>query len=273
MKYVLLLLSFVTLAACNRYTVEPGYVGVKVNRLGGNKGVQSEVLTPGRYYLDMNEEVFPFPVFQQNYTWTSNLHEGRPVDESLTIQASEGLGINMDLGISYEIDPAKVSAIFQKYHKGVQELTDIVLRNAVRDALTVSGSKLTVAEIIGPKKGELIKSAEKIVRDEFADVGIKIDKLYLINEMRPPKSVQEALNSSIEATQRAIQAENEVRQARAEADKARAIAQGEADANRIKQASISDQLIKYTAVQKWDGKLPQFTGSGPIPFISTGGGK
>jgi regulator of protease activity HflC (stomatin/prohibitin superfamily) len=257
--------------------VEPGYVGVKVDRTGSGKGVQNEVLGTGRYWLNWNEEVYSFPVFQQNYTWTASHHEGRAVDESLTIQSAEGLGINMDLGISYEIDPAKVALIFQKYHKGVEELTDVVLRNAVRDALTTNGATLTVDQIMGAKKADLIKAAESEVKEEFEPVGIRVTKLFLIGEMRPPKSVQEALNSKIEATQRAIQAENEVRQAKAEAEKEIALAHGKAEANRIKQQSLTPQLLQYEMLQvmreKWNGSVPQFMGSGaqsPVPFVNVG---
>ena len=267
MKKLLLLAVAVGLTACGRHTVEPGYVGVKINRTGGEKGISQEVLPPGRYWLSVNEEVYDFPTFTQNYTWSKSANEGRGADESLTIQSTEGMGINMDLGISYEIQASKVPDIFQKYHKGVDELTDVVLRNAVRDALTEVASKMTVEDIIGPKKSELISNAEDKIRRKFDTMGIKVDSLNLIGEMRPPEAVKNALNAKIEATQKAIQAENEVRQAKAEADKAVATARGEAEANNLKTRSLTPELIRYEAIQKWDGKLPHVTG-GSVPFIN-----
>lgn len=45
--------------------VEAGYVGVRVNLLGGNKGVDSEVLGVGRYWIGWNQELYLFPTFQQ----------------------------------------------------------------------------------------------------------------------------------------------------------------------------------------------------------------
>jgi hypothetical protein len=45
--------------------------------------------------------------------------------------------------------------------------------------------------------------------------------------------------------------------------------QAEADAIRIKAAALKDNpdIVNLNAVQKWDGKLPVYTGGGPVPFI------
>ena len=39
---------------------------------------------------------------------------------------------------------------------------------------------------------------------------------------------------------------------------------------RIKSNALktNKSLIEYEAVQKWDGKLPQYTGGGAMPFIN-----
>lgn len=78
--------------------------------------------------------------------------------------------------------------------------------------------------------------------------------------------------------QAALKAENEVKTAEANAKIAIAKAQGEAEAlkiqadgeayyNRTVAASITDLLVKQDAIEKWDGKMPVYTGSGAVPFI------
>lgn len=269
MKQIVLSMMLVLgLAACSQ-TVPAGHVGVKVYMLGGSKGVDHEVLGVGRYWIGYNEQLFTFPTFMQNYTWTASPTEGNTDDESFTFQTKEGLSVNTDIGISYEIDPTKVSLIFQKYRRGLDEITHTFLRNSVRDALNKSASNMLVEDIYGPKKGDLLTAAQNSVQKDVEPVGIKIDKLYLIGAMRLPENVMAALNSKIQATQKAMQSQNEVVQARAEAEKAIAIAHGEAEANRQKQLSITPALIQYEAVQKWDGVLPNMIGSGTaIPFIN-----
>ena len=92
--------------ACSK--VPAGYVGVKVNLYGTSKGVQAEELAVGRYWIGMNEELYTFPTFTQNYVWTRSSTEGSPNDESISFQTNEGVVVNTDVGISYHINSKKV---------------------------------------------------------------------------------------------------------------------------------------------------------------------
>ena len=92
-----------TLAGCSK--VPAGNVGIKVYLLGKSKGVDTEVLPVGCYWIGVNEELYLFPTFQQNYVWTKSPNEGSKNDESLTFQTIEGMSVNADVGISYHLDP------------------------------------------------------------------------------------------------------------------------------------------------------------------------
>ena len=48
------------ISACSKVPV--GYEGIKVNKLGSDKGVVEEPLSTGRYLLTWNEELFIFPI-------------------------------------------------------------------------------------------------------------------------------------------------------------------------------------------------------------------
>ena len=121
MKSKIVLFMLIVLAtACSK--VPAGYVGVKVNLYGTSKGVQAEELAVGRYWIGMNEELYTFPTFTQNYVWTRSTTEGSPNDESISFQTNEGVVVNTDVGISYHINSKKVTDIFQKYRKGIDEI-------------------------------------------------------------------------------------------------------------------------------------------------------
>ena len=51
-------------------------------------------------------------------------------------------------------------------------------------------------------------------------------------------------------------------QADAEAYAIRTKAEAEAEANRLVAESLTDELINYTEVNKWDGKLPTYMAGG-----------
>lgn len=265
-----------TVAACS--TVPAGHVGVKVFLLGGDKGVDSEELGVGRYWIGMNEELYIFPTFMQNYVWTKDPAEGSSNDESISFQTADGMTANADVGISYSIDPSKVTQIFQTYRRGVDEITDTFLRNMVRDSLVKQASNKPIEYVYGAGKADLMASVQKDVSAQVGSLGIKIDKIYWIGEIRLPSTVIDSINAKNAATQMAQQRQNEVAQAKAEADKkiedARGtaesilrVADAQAKANKLLAQSLTPEFVQYQAITKWDGILPKFTGSAAVPFV------
>lgn len=255
--------------------VPAGNVGVKVYLLGSEKGVsKQEILTPGRYWIGVNEELHLFPTFQQNYNWSASHHEGADYDESFTIQTNDGSKIGVDIGIAYHFEQDKISDIFQKYRKGEEEITRIVLHNNVRDAMVAESSKYSVNQLYAEDKEKFLLDVQKDVKREMDPVGIIIDKLSMTGSLRLPQNVEESLNAKNQAVQDAQKAQNEVAKTEAEARKAVAQAEGEAKsilirakaqsaANIILQHSLTPAFIEYEKVKKWDGQYPQFiSGSG-----------
>jgi regulator of protease activity HflC (stomatin/prohibitin superfamily) len=265
------LLAVVLMSSCSR--VPAGYVGVKYYLLGGEKGVSSEELGPGRYYIGVNEELYLFPTFNQNKTWTADKNEDSPIDESFSFQSKKGLNLDASVGLEYHIPEANVPKVFQLYKKGVDEITDKVLRNAVREAFNIASSTRTAEDMYGEGKVNFLKEVDSLAKAKAAEKYIIIDDIYLIGRIGIPSSVTTALNNKIKANQLASQKENELRQAQADAAKRVATAKGiadallidakaQAEANKILNASITPNLIKYQTVEKWNGTLPQVTSDG-----------
>lgn len=268
LKIAALLVFIPLFAACSR--VPAGYVGVQFNKYGSDKGVQAKPVDPGSYWLGWNEEMYTFPTFMQTYNFTKNKDEGSEQDESLTFQTVEGLSVNADVGVTYSIEPDKVVTLFQTYRKGIDEITHIYIRNMIRDALVNESSTLGIETVYGLGKADLIKKVQADVNAQVAPLGIKIDKIYWIGNLRLPQNVVNAINAKIQATQMAQQRENEVAQAKAEAQKEVATAQGQAQSKLLvaeaeaKAITLLGEASKNNPgaaqlkwIEKWDGHLPQ----------------
>lgn len=275
-KVSLSVLAIAVLSACSK--VPAGNVGVKFDLYGGDKGVTGEVVGPGKYWLGWNEELYLFPTFTQNIEWTADSRPGSETNESLSFQDKEGTIINADVGISLAIRADKADSVFQKYRKGISEITDVYIRNMVRDAINTETSTLDVADVYGPGKEKLMAKVTERVRVQVKDIGIDIEKIYWMSAMRLPEAITKAINAKIEATQKAQQRENELQtataqaqiereKARGEADAKVIAAKGEAEANRLVQASLTTELVEYTKANKWNGILPTTTG-GVIPMMN-----
>lgn len=281
-RVAIVLVGLMFIAACSK--VPAGNVGIKFNKFGSDKGVDLQEKGPGWYWTGVNWDMYTFPVFMQNYTWTKDSDNG---DESMSFQTVEGLSVNADVGITYQLDKTKISKIFQTYRRGVDEITDTFLRNMVRDELNKQASALPIEAVYGKGKSQLIEAVERDVRAQVASIGIIVDRIYWIGELRLPENVTRSINAKIQATQMAEQRKNEVAQAQAEADKARAEAAGQADAKltlaeadaqaiKIRGDALRDNpaLVQLNAVDKWDGHLPTYMlGDGATPFVTLPKGK
>ncbi|HDS0941466.1 TPA: prohibitin family protein [Pseudomonas putida] len=265
------LCALAVLGGCSK--VPAGNVGVIVNLYGSEKGVELKEVGTGKYWVGINEELYLFPTFTQTETWTG--------DETITFQTVEGMKVGGDVGITYAVAPDKVTTLFQKYRAGIDEITNKFLRNMVRDAFNDVASTLPVESVYGAGKADLLTAVEKRVRAQVAPIGINLERIYYASDLALPPQVTNSLNAKIQATQMAEQRRNEVAQAKAEADKERARAQGEADAKlliaqadakaievRAQALRANPDVVTLNAVEKWDGKLPTYTGGqAPLPFI------
>lgn len=282
--FLILLAGFllVGLGACEVRKVTAGNVGVKVYLLGNDKGVESEEVGVGRYWLSINEDMFIFPTFTQNYTWTKDNTEGSRNDESISFGTLEGMSVNSDIGITYRIDPKKVHNVFQKYKRGVDEITDTFLRNMVRDALVEEASTRPIESIYGAGKKELMDAVEASVISQVAEIGIIVEKIYWIGKLWLPPTVNTSINLKLEANQKAQQRRNEVAEAAAAADKkieeARGVAESiqlvaiaEANAINLKGEALrkNPEILRLQAIETWNGVLPKVTGE-VIPFLGIG---
>ena len=249
--------------------ISPGYVGVVIDLFGNEKGVEPKELHVGIHFIPPWKKIYEFPVFEQNITWEGD-------NEGFHFQTSEGMGVSADIGITYHLRSEYIPLIFQRYRRGMYEISHIFIRNYIRDAINKAASKTRIEDLYSGKES-FFEDVEDHVRRDLAPIGIEISRIYLIGRFHFPQTIIQALNAKIEAMQRAQQRENELREAEAEAKKQIAKAEGqakclilqaeaEAKANHVLSQSITKELIQWQSVQKWDGKLPSVTG-GAMPFL------
>lgn len=264
----ILAFSAIGLVGCDR--VEPGNVGIKVNKLGDDKGV-GEVVGVGRYWTGWNTEVYIFPTFKQMKTY----------EDAFNFQMSDGTTIGYHIGVAYKVDPTKVTTVFQTYRKGVDDITDTDLRQKIADSLNRLSSRMSTDRFIDGGKADLLTNALKEIQEEMGPVGIQVVSLSYVGKPEYPPTVIDSINAKVTANQKTLQREQEVKQREAEANMLRAEADGQADAKlklaeaeaksiRIRGDALrqNPEVMQLEAINKWNGTLPQYMTSGAgTPFI------
>lgn len=252
------------------FRVLPGYVGIRVNNIGSDAGVVSHALPVGWYFASPGVNFYEYPVFTRTYSWTSSKTEQNTVDESFGFQDKNGLGLRADIAVAYHVDPLRAPILFQRYRTDMDAIITGPVRNAIRNAIVERASQLGVEQIYGPQKAALVNDALKDVQHYFGPVGLEIEQLYWAGNIIVPDAVLAQINAKIANEQQALAAQANVATATADAEARVAKAKGDAEAIRVEAEAIrtNPEIVKLRAVEKWDGKLPTYTGgSAPLPFV------
>jgi len=262
-KIIAVSMMALSLAACTR--VDPGHVGVKVNRYGSDAGVQERALGVGTYFTMIGVDVYEYPIFVNNYTWQRSDEK----NEELSFQDRNGLIVQSDITVAYRVDATKAPKLFQTYRTDMDGILAGPLRNKVRSSLVTAASTMTVEEIYGPKKTQLIGNALKIAREYFEPLGLHIDQLDFAGPVRIPGAILNRINARAQNEQAAIAAQAtvatkeaegraRVAEAKAWAEAQTIKAQADAAAIKIRGDAIAgnQKIVAYEWVKKWDGSMP-----------------
>jgi regulator of protease activity HflC (stomatin/prohibitin superfamily) len=150
------------------------------------------------------------------------------------------------------------------------------VKQAIRQALQEVVGSEEIAEILGPKKAEVVAATHRLIAERLSQYGFMV-KQFTINEIRAPQAVMDAINTKNVMQQQALTAQNELQKNtfNAQGDSIRASgrakailaeAQAQAEANRLLAESVTPNLVQYEMTKKWNGQMPQVS-SNAIPMI------
>lgn len=256
-------LGMVLLASCER--IDAGHVGVKVNLYGDEKGVAGVTEVTGMVFFNpITSQIYEFPTFIQHKEYTG--------DNSFVVNSKDGSEFHVSPIINYSVKRERVPYIFAKYRRSLEQIEEGFLKTSVFDAFRLATNKYTADQLISNRQAYEIE-VRRILELELLKEGFIINQFT--SNLIYPDSFKNAINAKNNAVQAALMAENKVKQAEAEAKIKIATAEGnaqsllvqskaEAEANRLKQSTLTPLLIQQQYIEKWDGALPQY---GTVPQL------
>lgn len=264
---MIVLVMAVSISGCYK-TIEPGRAGITVQQTGSNKGVAQIPVQTGRvFYNPFNEYVLEYPTNVQRAIWTASDGEGKPTNEEIAFQSSEGLHFTVDVAVAYQLVYEHVPAFYVQFRNDdIEAFTHGFFRDAVRKSVGAAAQQYTQEQVNGGKQADLERDAQAMLTGIMEPYGVHIVQLAFTSPPRAPEAVRTAIEQKIAATQRAEQIENEKRQATAEGAKTVALAEAQAHANSLITASITPTLIQWEQMkvmrEKWDGHMSMVNGGG-----------
>lgn len=273
---VLIILLLLSLFLFRVTRIEAGHVGIEINLAGKQRGASEIPIRTGWvFYSPLSTQIIEFPTYVQTVKWTRDINEGHPANEEISFNSKEGMEITVDVSLSYAIESNKVPDFYVKYRvDDMERFTHGILRDVVRNSMNEVASTYVVEDIYGERKAEFLRKVQAQVEQKMSPVGVSVQQFGFIGAPRVPSVIAAAITAKAQAIQQAERARNELATTQAEAAKkiaeaegdAKSLvtrAQGEADANRIRQNSLTPQLLELRRIEnnralidKWNGQLP-----------------
>lgn len=269
-------------------TIEPGYVGIVFDKASRRV---TNTLDPGWVFINpFTQSITRYPIGVQTLVMVQANEEGRVVgDDSVKVGSREGQSMFADISIQYSVERDNAAKLYETWAGApIDRIEENLVRQVTRSVLNDVASQYGWEEIFGEKRIEYTQKVASEITRRFGEKYVKFEGLNL-RGWHLPENLQKALDAKISAQQAAEQQSFALRQAqiKAEQDKVtaegeanalRAQAQGEADATRIRaeaqaeanqllSRSLTSDLIRYQQLQRWDGRLPVFSGSNATPLI------
>jgi len=183
-----------------------------------------------------------------------------------TTSASKDLQpLDSHIAVNWRIDPNNLTG----FYKDVGDEDDAVnkiIQPAVNEVFKAATAKLTAEQIVG-RRTELKAEIDQKLGERLKRYGLKIDDVSIMDVNFSPEFIK-AIESKQIAEQQQEQAQYVANKAIKDAEAMVNKAKGEAEAQKMQQASLTPMLLQKMAIEKWNGNFPQVMGSGQVPFLN-----
>jgi regulator of protease activity HflC (stomatin/prohibitin superfamily) len=223
-----------------------------------NAGHTGVVTTFGKVSSTVLDEGLHFKAPWQKVTKVDN----RIVKLSVETEAStkDLQTVETELAVNYRIDSTKSYSIIKNVGK---EYESILVQPSANEVLKAVTAKYSAEECI-TNRSEISQELIADINEKLNDQGIYVEDINIVNF-----NFSDELNTAIEEKQVAeqnklkaeIEKETKILNAEAKAESTLIQAKAEAQANDLLSKSLTENVINYNAIEKWNGELPKVTGS------------
>lgn len=231
-------------------TVGPGQRGITVTL--GKTG--DTVLGEGPH--------FKLPFISEIRVMSIRVHKSEDQSEAATKDLQR---VNAKVALNWTINPESVGRMLRE----VGDETSIennIIAPAVSEVLKAATAKLTAEEVL-LRRIELKTNIDESLIKRLTSYGLIIKDISLV-DLDFDKEFNKAVEEKQIAEQKSKQAEYDAQRAIKEADAEVNRAKGKSEAQKLMRSTITPEILRQQAIEKWDGHFPQFMGGGTLPFIN-----
>ena len=254
----LLIYAGILIILCSSiYTVKAGYRGV--------------LLTFGKPSMETKDEGLHFkvPVAQT----VAKLEVRKQKIEVVADSASKDLqDVQTTIALNFHLEPDTVPSLYQQIGMDYKSrIIDPAIQESVK-AVTA----IYVAEELITKRPKVREDMRILLKEKLTKYFIKVDDFNIVN-FQFSAEFDKAIESKVTAEQLKLKAIMDLERIKVEKEQKITQAQAEAESLRLQRQEVTSELIQLrqiemmmSAIQKWDGVMPQATAGMPFIDVSPG---
>lgn len=212
--------------------IDPGLAGVVFKPFGS--GLQKDnVLSEGYHVVLPWNDMIIYDVREQKS------------EETMDVLDKNGLSVSVDISVRYRPVQAKIGFLHQEIGTGYQS---VLVVPEVRSSVRQVAGRYTAEEIYSTRRQEVEESIIQETAEVLKKNNIQMTAL-LIRSIQLPTEIKNAIEQKLKAEQQSLQMKFVLEKEEQIADQKRIAAQGESDANRIINSSLTDELLRMRGIE------------------------
>jgi regulator of protease activity HflC (stomatin/prohibitin superfamily) len=173
-----------------------------------------------------------------------------------------------EVAVNWAINPADAEWVYERLGDESQ-LADKVIAPIVSNAVKAVAAHYDAEQLV-EKRDVVRDEIQKQIVAALGQYKVQVQGVNITN-FQFSQDYAKAIEQKQVAQQRAQQAEYDLARVKVQAQQEVAQAEGQAQAQKLLQSTLTPQIIQLKAVEKWNGVLPQVTGNGAVPFVGNMG--
>lgn len=231
---VTLIFIIIFLSSSIFLTIDAGERGVLFKRFGGGLDMET-IYTSGFWVIAPWNTMHVYDVKERN------------IEETMDVLDKSGLSIKVDISLRFHPAYDKIGYLHEYFGSDyINQLIVPEMRSTVRRVM----GRFTAEEIYSTKRTEvelaIIEETKEIL--EHPDNNIRM-KALLIRSIDLPEQIKLAIENKLTQEQEALAYQFRLEREQSEAERKRIAAEGESEANKIINSSLTDELLKMRGIE------------------------
>ncbi len=230
----ILLIVVLSLGNSLIYKVKSGERAVIFNTLSGELDKEN-VIGPGYHLKAPWSDAYIYDVTENQ------------IEETMDVLDKNGLNINVDITVRFHPVYDSIGEIYETFRMDYQNR---LVRPEVRSTVRQVMGRYTAEEIYSTKRPEVEGAIKSETNEILGAPGNNIEmRALLIRSIKLPEQIRLAIENKLKQEQEALAYQFRLDKERSEAERKEIAANGESNANKIINSSLTDNLLKMRGIE------------------------